>query len=177
MLPGVGLSGGPFPYYNAGRPWQNYPGPNFMTPQGPTRVQFAPYQAPQSTLPSVQTDPLFIHYEHDAPKTTAHHGGSVSGSTPTVPVRPTRATRKKSKKGAGPGAESAEESRSGSIGEGAGAGSSAPGDMELTTTPPPIGLPLATEDVKMEADSIHADPAHSPTTMDDPSNIQNESSH
>ena len=173
ILPGVGLSGGSFPYYNAGRPWHNYPGPNFMTPQGPTRVQFAPYQAPQSTLPSVQTDPLFIHYEHDAPKTTAHHGGSVGGSAPTAPARPTRATRKKSKKSTGPGAESAEESRSGSIGDGAGAGTSAPGDMELTTTPLPIVVPLATEDVKMEGDSTHADadaePAHLPTTMDDPS--------
>ena len=174
VLTGVGLSGGSFPYYNAGRPWHNYPGPNFMTPQGPTRVQFAPYQAPQSTLPSVQTDPLFIHYEHDAPKTTAHHGGSVSGSAPTAPTRPTRATRKKSRKSTGPGAESAEESRSGSIGDGVGAGSSAPGDMELTTTPPSIVVPLATEDVKMEAESTHADPAHLSTTTDDPSNIQNE---
>ena len=181
ILPGVGLSGGSFPYYNAGRPWHNYPGPNFMTPQGPTRVQFAPYQAPHSTLPSVQTDPLFIHYEHDAPKTTAHHGGSVSGSTPTAPARPTRATRKKSKKSVGPGAESAEESRSGSIGEGVGAGSLASGDMELTTTPPSIVVPLASEDVKMEADSTHADPhadsAHLSTTMDDPSNVQNEPPH
>ncbi len=168
LMPGVGLSGGSFPYYNAGRPWHNYPGPNFMTPQGPTRVQFAPYQAPQSTLPSVQTDPLFIHYEHDAPKTTAHHGGGVSGSTPTAPARPTRATRKKSKKSVGPGAESAEESRSGSIGEGVGAGSLAPGDMELTTTPPSIAVPLASEDVKMETDSAHAEPAHLTTTMDDP---------
>ena len=168
ILPGVGLSGGSFPFYNAGRPWHNYPGPNFMTPQGPTRVQFAPYQAPQSTLPSVQTDPLFIHYEHDAPKTTAHHGGSVSGSAPTAPARPTRATRKKSKKSVGPGAESAEESRSGSIGEGVGAGSLAPGDMELTTTPPSIAVPPDSEDVKMEADSTHADPAHLSTTMDDP---------
>ena len=188
MLPGVGLSGGPFPYYNPGRPWHNYPGPNFMTPQGPTRVQFAPYQAPQSTLPPVQTDPLFIHYEHDAPKTTAHHGGSGSGNggggvsgpaaaAPTVPPRATRATRKRSKKSAGgPGAESAEESRSGSIGDGAGAGSSAPGDMEMTITPPPVVVLLVTEDVKMEADSTHADPAHSSTTMDDPSNVQTESS-
>jgi len=176
MLPGVGLSGGPFPYYNAGRPWHNYPGPNFMTPQGPTRVQFAPYQAPQSSLPAVQTDPLFIHYEHDAPKTTAHHG--ASGSAPTAPTRPTRASRKRSKKSAGHGAESAEESRSGSIGEGAGAGSSsALGDMELTTTPPSIVMPLPTEDVKMEADSSYTDPVHSSVTMDDPSNIQNESSH
>ena len=179
MLPGVGMSGGPFPYYNPNRPWHNYPGPNFMTPQGPTRVQFAPYQAPHSTLPSVQTDPLFIHYEHDAPKTTAHHGGSVSGLGPTVPLRPTRATRKKSKKGAGPGAESAEESRSGSIGEVAGAGSSAPGDMELmmTTTPPSIVVPLATEDVKMQADSSHPNPAHPSAAMDDPSNLQTESSY
>ena len=168
ILPGVGLSGGSFPYYNAGRPWHNYPGPNFMTPQGPTRVQFAPYQAPQSTLPSVQTDPLFIHYEHDAPKTTAHHGGSVGGSAPTAPARPTRATRKKSKKSVGPGAESAEESRSGSIGEGVGAGSLAPGDMELTTTPPSIAVPPESDDVKMEADSTHAEPAHLSTTMDDP---------
>ena len=170
MLPGVGLSGGPFPYYNPGRPWHNYPGPNFMTPQGPTRVQFAPYQAPQSTLPAVQTDPLFIHYEHDAPKTTAHHGGSVAGGpgpAPTMPPRPTRATRKKSKKSAGPGAESAEDSRSGSTGEGAGAGSSAPGDMDLTITPPSVVVPLVTEDVKMEADSAHADPTHSSTTMVD----------
>jgi len=177
MLPGVGLSGGPFPYYNPGRPWHNYPGPNFMTPQGPTRVQFAPYQAPQSTLPSVQTDPLFIHYEHDAPKTTAHHGGSTSGSVPTAPPRAIRATRKKSKKSAGPGAESAEESRSCSVGEGAGGGSLATGDMELTTTPPSIVVPLATEDVKMEADSTHADPARSSTAMEDPSNTQTESSH
>ena len=178
LLPGVGVSGGPFTYYNPGRPWHNYPGPNFMTPQGPTRVQFAPYQAPQSTLPSVQTDPLFIHYEHDAPKTTAHHGGSVSGSAPTVPPRSTRATRKKSKKSTGPGAESAEESRSGSTGEGAGAGSSAPGDMELTITPPSVVVPLTTtEDVKMEADSNHTDPSHPSTIMDDPSNIQTESSH
>jgi PHD-finger len=177
MLPGVGLSGGPSPYYNAGRPWHNYPGPNFMTPQGPTRVQFAPYQAPQSTLPSVQTDPLFIHYEHDAPKTTAHHGVSVSGPAPAALARATRAARKKSKKSAGPGAESAEESRSGgSIGDGAGVGSSASGDMELTTTPPSVVVPLATEDVKMETDSTHTEPPHS-STMDDSPTSQTEPSH
>ena len=105
----------------------------------------------------------------------------MSGSTPTAPARPTRATRKKSKKSVGPGAESAEESRSGSIGEGVGAGSLASGDMELTTTPPSIVVPLASEDVKMEADSTHADPhadpAHLSTTMDDPSNVQNEPPH
>jgi hypothetical protein len=176
MLPGVGLSGGPFPYYNAGRPWHNYPGPNFMTPQGPTRVQFAPYQAPQSTLPSVQTDPLFIHYEHDAPKTTAHHGMSVSGLPQGPPSRATRAMRKKSKKCAGPEPESAE-SGGGSIGEGAGASSSAPGDMELTITPPSIVMPLATEDVKMEADSRHTDPTQLLTTMRDSANTQTESPH
>jgi PHD-finger len=54
------------------RPWTNYIG-SFATPTNPTGPQLSPHSA--QALPIVQTDPLFIHYEHDAPKQTAHHHG------------------------------------------------------------------------------------------------------
>ncbi|KIM34385.1 hypothetical protein M408DRAFT_19298 [Serendipita vermifera MAFF 305830] len=54
------------------RPWTNYIG-SFAAPTNPTGPQLSPSSA--QALPIVQTDPLFIHYEHDAPKQTAHHHG------------------------------------------------------------------------------------------------------
>ena len=54
------------------RPWTNYIG-SFATPMNSTGPQLSSNSA--QVLPIVQTDPLFIHYEHDAPKQTAHHHG------------------------------------------------------------------------------------------------------
>jgi hypothetical protein len=59
------------------RPWTNYTG-TFTTPTNATDSQYT--SLPNQLFPAVQTDPLFIHYEHDAPKQTAHHhGGPAKG--------------------------------------------------------------------------------------------------
>lgn len=60
------------------RPWTNYIG-SFAAPTNPTGPLLSPNSA--QTLPIVQTDPLFIHYEHDAPKQTAHHHGRTKKKT------------------------------------------------------------------------------------------------
>ena len=60
------------------RPWTNYIG-TFAAPTNPTGPQLSPNSA--QALPIVQTDPLFIHYEHDAPKQTAHHQGRTKKKT------------------------------------------------------------------------------------------------
>lgn len=62
-------------YPRKSRPWTNYTG-TFSTPTTSTD----PSQNTINTqpLPAVPTDPLFIHYEHDAPKQTAHHQSSLT---------------------------------------------------------------------------------------------------
>ncbi|KAG8845498.1 hypothetical protein FRB91_001712 [Serendipita sp. 411] len=52
------------------RPWTNYIG-TYSTSGG--SIATAGYN-PFVQQSSIQADPLFIHYEHDAPKQTAHHG-------------------------------------------------------------------------------------------------------
>lgn len=50
------------------KPWTNYTG-TYVAPNSNTNT-FNPFTAPTA---NITTDPLFIHYEHDAPKQTAHH--------------------------------------------------------------------------------------------------------
>ncbi|CAG8548892.1 7076_t:CDS:2 [Acaulospora colombiana] len=59
------------------RPWTNYTGA-FATPSGASGSH--PTFIFNQSVPIVQTDPLFIHYEHDAPKQTAHHHNGYSRS-------------------------------------------------------------------------------------------------
>jgi hypothetical protein len=59
------------------RPWTNYTGA-FATPSNASGSH--PTFIFNQNIPIVQTDPLFIHYEHDAPKQTAHHHNGYSRS-------------------------------------------------------------------------------------------------
>ncbi|PVG03382.1 hypothetical protein CPB86DRAFT_446717 [Serendipita vermifera] len=59
------------------RPWTNYTGA-FATPSNTSGSH--PTFIFNQSIPIVQTDPLFIHYEHDAPKQTAHHHNGYSRS-------------------------------------------------------------------------------------------------
>lgn len=115
------------------RAWLTYPGPN----TSPTRSMPA---VPSTQFPLVQTDPLFIHYEHDAPKQTAHHQQTSS--------KPKRRSKTKEK-------ESGEDRR-GSVSNTEGPRKS-PANRKRALYSKTTETPDAGEDTAETEDPIHTD--------------------